>query len=253
MCRLLIAACCVLTLAPAMPGAQIIDDKNKRDAREHYHRGRELMYTERFLEAVGEFRQAVRLDPLLTLAHFDLGRSLMALKNYERAATAFIGCRNAYQQLSALDRTQAAEVDQRREEEVRELRDHIRAVQSGQIKSSFTQVQIVTKLEERIRELDGLRQRGVAGGDAVPAEVFLSLGSAYFRQGKMPDAEREWQTAVDRRPNFGEAHNNLAVLYLMTQRLAQARQEIGLAEKSGYSVNPNLKRDIENAILASRK
>lgn len=206
------------------------------------------MYTERFLEAVGEFRQAVRLDPLLTLAHFDLGRSLMALKNYERAATAFIGCRNAYQQLSALDRTQAAEVDQRREEEVRELRDHIRAVRSGQIKSAFTQVMQETKLEERIRELEGLRQRGVAGGDGVPAEVFLSLGSAYFRQGKMPDAEREWRTAVDRRPNFGEAHNNLAVLYLMTQRPAEARDAIGLAEKSGYSVNPNLKQAIENAL-----
>jgi tetratricopeptide (TPR) repeat protein len=245
--RLLIAACCSLFLVPEVLGAQVVDAK-RRDAWQHYQRGKELMYEERFLEAVGEFRQAIRLDPLMTLAHYDLGQSHMALKEYDRAATAFLDCRDAYRQLSGLSRTQAAEVDQRLEEEVRELRDHIRDVQSGRIKSPHTEVMRVTKLEERIRELEGMRQKGVAGGEAIPAEVFLSLGSAYFRQGKLSDAEREWTTASKINPKLGEAWNNLAVAYLLTQRPREAQAAVDQAERAGFRVNPNLKADIKKAI-----
>ena len=48
-------------------------------------------------------------------------------------------------------------------------------------------------------------------------------------------------------PKLGEAHNNLAALYLMTQKIEEAEKELDLAEKAGYHVNPRLKDDIKNA------
>lgn len=81
----------------------------------------------------------------------------------------------------------------------------------------------------------------------VPAWVSLSLGSAYFRSGKLSDAEREYKDAivVDR---AGEAHSNLAVVFLETGRLAEADASIKAAKKAGFKVNPQLEQDIRDRL-----
>jgi Flp pilus assembly protein TadD len=78
----------------------------------------------------------------------------------------------------------------------------------------------------------------------VPAEVSLALGSAYYRSGQPMDAEREWRTAVSVNSKLGEAHNNLAVLYLTTGRKKEAEEAVKEAERSRFRVNPQLKADI---------
>ena len=42
-------------------------------------------------------------------------------------------------------------------------------------------------------------------------------------------------------------HNNLAVVYMQTGRLAEADAEIKAAEKTGFRVNPQLKEDLKKA------
>ena len=42
----------------------------------------------------------------------------------------------------------------------------------------------------------------------------------------------------------GEAHNNLAVVYLETGRYDEADKAVKAAEKVGFRVNPMLKEDI---------
>ena len=71
----------------------------------------------------------------------------------------------------------------------------------------------------------------------------LALGSAYFRSDALPDAEREYRAAIEVDPKLGEAHNNLAVVYMQTGRHAEADAEIKVAEKAGFRVNPQLKED----------
>ena len=80
----------------------------------------------------------------------------------------------------------------------------------------------------------------------------MALGSAYFRSGALADAEREYKEAVKVNPKFGEAHNNLAAVYLMTDRAEPAEEEVKLAEKSGFRVNPQLKEDIKKRRAARR-
>ena len=45
-------------------------------------------------------------------------------------------------------------------------------------------------------------------------------------------------------PKSGEAHNNLAVVYLQTGRYDEAEKAVKAAEKTGFKVNPMLKEDI---------
>ena len=72
----------------------------------------------------------------------------------------------------------------------------------------------------------------------------LALGSAYFRSGRLADAEREWKAAVDVNARLGEAHNNLAALDAMTGRKKEADAAVRAAERAGFAVHPRLKDDI---------
>ena len=86
----------------------------------------------------------------------------------------------------------------------------------------------------------------------MPAEFPLALGSAYFRQEKLQEAKAEYEEATRLNPKLGAAHNNLAVIYLLTGLPAEAETELSRAEKSGFAVNPRLKEDIKKA-KAARK
>ena len=40
---------------------------------------------EQFAKAIPEFQQAIKFDPLLTIAHYELGQTFMALRQYREA------------------------------------------------------------------------------------------------------------------------------------------------------------------------
>ena len=78
-----------------------------------------------------------------------------------------------------------------------------------------------------------------------PAQALLALGSAYFRNGDRDAAEAQWRAAIDANPKLGEAHNNIAVIYMQTGRYQQAIDELALAEKAGFKVNQQFKADLK--------
>ena len=242
----------VLTLAagPVAPqSAPHEQDQRHRQALDHYRKGQDAMSSEKPEQAIREFKATLELDPLMTLAFYRLGQIYMGQKEYVEAERAFLGCRDAYEKIAGLQLTNHEEVERRREEEIDQLQNYLGLLQSGQIKNSNPSVPM--QVQQQIDALQHNRRKG--GGDAapVPAEVSVSLGSAYFRQGKMAEAEKEWKTAAEVNPKLGEAHNNLAAYYLMTSEPAQAERELKLAEKVGYPVHPRLKDDIKKALKAA--
>ena len=244
--RIPLAAAVILLAAARSVATQtetLVEKERRRQAMDHDQKGRDAMTAERFEEAVAEFKAAIDLDPLLTLAYFRKGQAHMTLREYAQAEQAFLGCRRAHENLARLQFWNSQEVEREREEVFRELENKLLHTPIGGPDSSTpsrppTLAQDLARLE---------RQRHKTGQEAtaVPAELNVSLGSAYFRQGKMDLAEKEWKTAVLANPKLGEAHNNLAALYLMTQRFDDAEKELELAEKAGYHVHPRLKEDIK--------
>lgn len=237
----------VLCLTLALAGrasAQLVDDVSHANALAHYRLGEELFRNEQFAKAADEFQVSIKLDPLLTIAHYELGQSYMALRQYQRAVRAYIGCRTAFQSMAAMITHHDFIADQRRDDEVRELKQAIGDVQSQRIRIVTGRDAMIARLEHRITELERTKQRGKAAYD-TPAEVSLALGSAYFRSGDLPSAEREWKAAVSVNSRFGEAHNNLAALYAMIGRKQDAQEAVKQAERAGYQVNPKLKGDIQ--------
>ena len=219
----------------------LAEKERRRQAMDHYQTGRDAMTAERFEEAVAEFKAAIDLAPLFALAYFRKGQAHMALKEYAQAEQAFLGCRQAQENLAGLELSNSEEVERQREEVIRELENKtLDNDLPGQRAPSRPPT-----LEQDIAKLERQRRKTGQEATAVPAELNVSLGSAYFRQGKMDLAEKEWKTAVIANPKLGEAHNNLAALYLMTQKFDDAEKELELAEKAGYHVHPRLKEDIK--------
>jgi Flp pilus assembly protein TadD len=62
--------------------------------------------------------------------------------------------------------------------------------------------------------------------------------------GALDEAEREYRAALGADGSFGEAHNNLAVVLMMTGRLDEAQRHLDSAEAAGFSVDPRFKRDL---------
>jgi tetratricopeptide (TPR) repeat protein len=234
----------------ATTAAAAVSESAHRQALERYRAGQGFMYAESWPEAEREFRAAIGLDPQLVLAHFSLGQTYMSVKEYPKAVMAFKGARAAFLEAAALGAIDRVKADQRRDEEIRELRDSVRMVrsQATSLRQNSQQPEnMILKLESRIKELETYKFTGT-GVIEVPAEFSLALGSAYFRTGALADAQREYEAALAVRPKFGEASNNLAVVYMLQGKLGEAEVQVKAAEKAGFHVNPQLKVD-----LAQRK
>jgi tetratricopeptide (TPR) repeat protein len=227
-------------------GGQSITDKQYRESLGHFRAGMQALETERYEQAETEFQAAITLDRDFDAAFYGLGQVYMRTRRYERAIRAYIDCREAFKRNVAAEAMGTVDADRRLRDQIDVLRDQVRNLQ--RVSQSSTAVNVsssIDRLNDQIHLLESRRARAVAGSvPPVPAGVSMALGSAYFRLGQHADAEREYKAALTVDPKFGEAHSNLAVVYLVTGRYDEADQEVKAAEKAGYQVNPRLKDDI---------
>lgn len=226
-------------------------------AQDRLKEGQRLMSAERFEEAAQAFREAIALDPLLTMAHYGLGQAHMALKRYPSAVIAFRGARDAFQKRVAQYQGRRMEDDAAREDRIRDLREKIREIQEQQITGTGPTAQrTAQQRESRIQEwelqISTLRQSQWSASKPpdLPPGLPLALGSAYFRSGQLAEAEREYRAASILDPKLGEPRNNLAVVLLLTGRPAEAQEQLKAAEKNGYKVSAGLKKDVESALAS---
>ena len=223
---------------------QIVTDTDHTQALQHYKEGERAYHAEHYEEAEREFEAAIKLDPLLEIAHYALGQVYMATKRYRPAVAAFIACRDAFRRGVAEALQDEVANQQRLDDRIRALEDTKQGYESGIARTAST-IATVQRLDMQIAQLKNLRRRNRDRPPEVPAWISLALGSAYFRSNAMADAEREYREAIRVDPKLGEAHNNLAVTLMLTGRLDEAGQEIKAAEKAGFRVNPQFKEDLK--------
>lgn len=210
-----------------------------------YRLGLENMKAEAWNEAANAFRAASEIDPTFEVAFYMLGRVHMAQKKFPEAVAAYEKCRDLYQTQAGRQFSSAQERVRYQDTRLREIDEVIRSYQSGP--QTMQTADAIRQLQNRRRELEESMSRGqttMTLETAVPSYVSTSLGSAYFRMGKLADAEREYNAAIAADAKAGEAFSNLAVVYMETGRLDAAERSISAAEKVGFKVHPQLKAEI---------
>jgi tetratricopeptide (TPR) repeat protein len=214
-------------------------------ARPDYRAGWQHMRVEAWSDAAQAFQRAINTDPSFEDAYYSLGRARMALKTYGEAIAAYVKCRDLYRAQLGRHFSNRQEVQRYRRDRITEIDELIRQTQQGPQTPSMQERQ--RQLQEHRRQLQEYLSRGdnMTIEQTVPAFVSLALGSAFFRVGQWPDAEREYKAAIAADPKTGEAYNNLAVVYLTTGRFDEAAKAVQAAEKAGYKVSPGLKDDIK--------
>jgi tetratricopeptide (TPR) repeat protein len=241
--RSLVVPATVMFLAAAPAFAQ--PSREHLDAMRHLRLGQENMHAEQWDKAEAEFQSAIKLEPTLEMAHYGLGQVYMATKKFPAAVRAYLACRDAVAANTAKRATHDQEAQRQLDDQIRSLEDEKTLIVSGRVTPMMSSGPV--DLDRRIQDLKSRRFRNDKTVPTTPPWISIALGSAYFRSGEMPDAEREYLAAIKADPKLGEAHNNLAVVYMLTQRYAEANAEVKAAEKSGFRVNPQLKDDLKKA------
>src|SRR5262249_18147563 len=155
----------------------------------------------------------VRLEPPLEMAHYGLGQVYMATKRYPEAVDAYLACRQAFNANVAQRANDDLVAQRRLDDQIQALEDD-RAVM-GTRRANAMQGAANSDIDRRIADLKSRRFHDAKSAPPVPVWISVALGSAYFRSGAMADAEREYRAAIDVDPKIGEAHNNLAVVYML--------------------------------------
>jgi tetratricopeptide (TPR) repeat protein len=248
--KTLISLAIVLLVLPSMSLAQTPGDRER--ARIQNKLGWEDMQSERWERAAKSFQNAIDIDPLFEMPHYGLGRARMALKNYQGAIEAYVRCRDLYRAQAGKVFSSAQEAQRYRQDRLTEIDEQIRLLQTGP--QTPARIDMMRQVQNVRRDVQESLQRGnnVSIESTVPAWVSLALGSAYFRSGQLPDAEREYKAAITADPRAGEAHNNLAVVYYETNRIAEAEASLKEAKKAGFKVNPQLEQAIKERKTSAR-
>src|SRR6266542_637604 len=203
-------------LSQGLPGAQERAAGDDQLANAHYRAAWGYFATESWPEAAREFQAAIDANPQFKLAYYGLGRANMAQKRFAEAIRAYEKCRDSYLAQAGTNFSNKTEADRMMSDDLMQLDMTLARLSAGpqtaQVQIQIAQLQNTKmRLQNRTRGLESM-----SISTAVPPFVSLALGSAYFRSGRLAEAEKEYKLAIEADSKMGEAHNNLAALYLQT-------------------------------------
>jgi len=238
----LAATLAVTTVASAQVNLFKGASPEAKRANQHYQTGWEAMHVENWDEAAREFQAAIDADDRFALAYYSLGRAEMGRHRFQNAIAAYAKCKQIYVEIGGERFSNQLDYRKRLEDRILEYQTTIRQAQqqtSTAKGTSQSQSLYLRELNTHLMTLQQAKDRNdnVQMDTTVPYFVPMALGAAYFRAGQFADAEREYAEAIKANPGSGETHNNLAVLYLTTDRVALAEQEVaahGLGDVRRY-------------------
>jgi tetratricopeptide (TPR) repeat protein len=73
------------------------------------------------------------------------------------------------------------------------------------------------------------------------------LGGAYFKKGMLDEALEQFNKAISIKPSYGEAHNNVAVVYFLKKEYKEAWRHLKIAQELHAQVNPKFVEDLKKA------
>ena len=210
--------------------------KCPQNPRAHHNLGFALSQIGKFQEAIGQYEQALRLEPEYVEAHHNLGFALAqigkiqeAIGQYEQALRLEPDYAKAHNNLGvALSQAgRVAEGIAHYEQALRIKPDYAEA-----------HYNLATALEQtgKIEDAIGHYEQALRIKPDY-AEAHYNLGNDLLREGKVNDAIAHYEQALRIKPDYAEAHSNLGAALVQTGQIedAIAHYEQALRIKPDYA------------------
>ncbi len=246
MIRRFVAALVVLTLVFAAPiaFAGSIDAKSAKKAMQYCQKGERMMKAGRLDAAAKQYDRAVKIAPEFPAAHIGLGQLAMAAQDFPRALQHFERARDGYAALGDALKAIESERYASARKQIEALQDSL--VQGSQATAGFDNLDR-SRIENQIARLQAIEAPSSEPLTEAPGEIFFYIGNAHWRLGHLEEALEAWETCVERSPKFAMVHNNLALAYWKKGNPKRGLEELEVAEKLGFPVNPKMRADLEKA------
>ncbi|MGO9244110.1 MAG: tetratricopeptide repeat protein [Verrucomicrobiia bacterium] len=223
--------------------------KCPQNPRAHHNLGFELSQIGKLQEAIGQYEQALRIEPDYAEAHHDLGLALSqigkiqeAIGQYEQALLIEPDYAKARNNLGV-----ALSQAGRFAEGIGQYEQALR------IKPDYAEVHynLATALEQTGRVPEAIQHYEQALR-IMPeyAEAHYNLGNDFLREGKVSDAIAHYEQALRIKPDYAEAHSNLGIALAQTGKIKEAiaHYEQALRIKPDYpEAHSNLGSALEQA------
>ncbi len=183
---------------------------------------------EKHAQAVTEFQQVLKSDPLNAQAHFNLALSYFELRQLDdatrelQAALAIMPYYTRAEELLATIRLQQGKYP-----EARRNLEHILTIDPDEYEAHYN-LGVLATLQERWDEGE-THLRAALRVDPQNADAHNSLGSLFLRRGDLARARDEFAEAVRLKPRFAWAHYNLGLVLQKENKIGGAAAEYNRA------------------------
>jgi tetratricopeptide (TPR) repeat protein len=241
--RTLVPIGMALLLSSPAPGQQASYDPHKfMIARSHYTKAMKLLADNKLSEGEAELLEAVKTFPQLAEGYVELGNLSMNRGEFREGLERYLKAREALSELQGIKRLQEVERQRRIQESIDLLNERIGELSRSQNASDQG------KIQQAMVHLEKLQQEKINAQPPMESpftpEVHFLVGTALMKLERFEEAAKEFQDALTLRPNFGEAHNNLAVVLYYRRDYPACWVHLRAAELAGIRVDPQFKEEL---------
>jgi len=242
-----VRALLILFLAGALPmlapAQQASYDLHKfMIARSHYTKAMKLLADNKPGEGEAELLEAVKVFPQLAEAYVELGNLSMSRKEFREGLERYLKARDALSELQGIKRLQEVERQRQIQESIDLLNEQISDLSRSQRASDQGKIQQATVRLEKLQQ-EKTNAQPPTESPFTP-EVHFLVGTAQMKLELFEEAAKEFRAALVLRPNFGEAHNNLAVVLYYRRDYPACWEHLRAAEQAGVRVDPQFKEEL---------
>lgn len=211
-------------------------------ARSHYTKAMQLLADNKLGEGEAELLEAVKTFPQLAEGFVELGNLSMRRKEYREGLERYLKARDALSELHGMQRQQEAERQRQLQESIDLLNERISDLSRSQRASDQGKIQQAMVHLEKLKQERANLQPSIES--PFTPEVHFLVGTAQMKLEQFEEAAKEFQNALTLRPNFGEAHNNLAVVLYYRRDYPACWEHLRAAERAGIRVDPLFKEEL---------
>jgi tetratricopeptide (TPR) repeat protein len=232
-----------LVLTSLAPAQQVSYDPHKfMIARSLYAKAMKLLTENKIAEGEAELLEAVKTFPQLAEGYIELGNLSMNRGEFREGLERYLKARDALSELQGIKRLQEAERQRQIQESIDLLNERINELSRSQSASDQG------KIQQAMVRLEKLQQEKINAQPTTQTpftpEVHFLVGTALMKLERFEEAAKEFQDALNLRPNFGEAHNNLAVVLYYRRDYPGCWEHLRAAEHAGVRVDPQFKEEL---------